>query len=209
MRTAIKSALNWLGMLIVSPAALACWLERRVNDGNSAFLFWSHVVAQLPGAPGLFVRRAFYRWTIDRCAENVTIGFGALLNRNARLDSGAYIGSYALIGWVWIQEDSLIGSRVSIPSGGHQHRFLPSGKWTPTDDSTLTRVVIGKNTWVGEAAVIMANVGSGCMVAAGAVVSAAVPNGVMVAGNPARFVRRMTAEQPADQSDDARVPALH
>jgi virginiamycin A acetyltransferase len=209
MRTSIKSALNWLAMLIASPAALACWLERRVNGGNSAFLFWSHVVAQLPGAPGLFLRRAFYRWTIDSCAENVTIGFGTLLNRNARLDSGAYVGSYALIVWVWIQEYSLIGSRVSIPSGGRQHRFLPSGQWTPTDDTTLTRVVIGKNTWVGEAAVIMADVGDGCMVAAGAVVSAAVPNGVMVAGNPARFVRRVTAEQPVGQSHDARVPALH
>jgi virginiamycin A acetyltransferase len=132
-----------------------------------------------------------------------------LLNRNARLDGGAYVGSYALIGWVWIQENSLIGSRVSIPSGGHQHRFLPSGQWTPTDDTTLTRVVIGRNTWVGEAAVVMADVGSGCMVAAGAVVSAAVPNGVMVAGNPARFVRRVTTEQPVGQSDDARVPALH
>ena len=102
----------------------------------------------------------------------------------------------------------VVARRASIPSGGYQHSFLPTGTWSPTDISALRLVTIGANTWIGEAAVVMADVGECCMVAAGAVVASAVPDGIMVAGNPARFVRRVTA--PADEvANDARVPSLH
>ncbi len=144
---------------------------------------------------------------LESCAESVIVEFGAILNRRAVLESGAYVGAYALIGWVHIGRNSLIGSRASIPSGGHQHRFLPSGTWSATDPSALRRVSIGANTWVGEGAVIMADVGEQCMVAAGAVVAAAVPDGIMVAGNPARFVRKITP-QTEIVNDDARLSSV-
>jgi virginiamycin A acetyltransferase len=210
MRGPIKTVLNYFAMLLVLPAAVTCWVLESVFDGSvAAFTFWSHVMAQLPGAPGMFLRRAFYRLMLESCAENVTIEFGAILNRRAELESGAYLGAYALIGWVHIGRNSLIGSRASIPSGGHQHRFLPSGTWSPTDLSALRRVTIGANTWVGESAVVMADVGECCMVAAGSVVASAVPDGIMVAGNPARFVRKVAAQIEADApSDDARLSTV-
>jgi virginiamycin A acetyltransferase len=208
MRGPLKSLLNTLALIVVAPAAGLCWLHERVfPDSVAMFTFWAHVVAQLPGAPGMFLRRAYYRMTLTGCAENVTIEFGAILNRRAVIEAGAYIGSYALIGWVHVGVNSLIGSRASIPSGGNQHVFLPSGTWSPTQMSALRRVTIGPNTWVGEAAVIMADVGECCMVAAGAVVASAVPAGIMVAGNPARFVRKITAHEAV--ASDARVSSLH
>jgi virginiamycin A acetyltransferase len=209
MHGPLKSAFNIAALVLMAPAAATCWVQERINQRSvAAFTFWAHVVAQLPGAPGMFIRRAFYRLMLESCAENVTVEFGAILNRRAELDSGAYVGSYALIGWVRIGRNSLIGSRASIPSGGNQHTFLPSGTWSATDPAALRRVTIGANTWIGEGAVVMANVGERCMVAAGAVVAAAVPDGIMVAGNPARFVRRVTAQPDDATSDDARLSTI-
>jgi acetyltransferase-like isoleucine patch superfamily enzyme len=171
-----------------------CALERRLRPQSQGgcFTFWTHVFALVPGAVGMFLRRGFYWWTLERCAESVTIGFGALFSRqNAIMEAGAYVGSYALVGSAWIGENTLIGSRASLLSGGRQHEWLPTGRWSGVDEHRLRRLVIGANTWIGEGAIIMADVGEGCMVAAGAVVSSPVPPGVMVAGNPARFVRRV------------------
>lgn len=189
----IKHILNLVAFWLTAPAALTCAVERQLaTESQHCFVFWTHVFALLPGIGGLFLRRAFYRWTLERCAESATIGFGALFSRrNAILEPGAYVGAYALVGAAWIGENALIGSRASLLSGTQQHEWLPSGRWSATDEQKLQRIEIGPNTWVGEGAIVMANVGAGCMVAAGAVVSADVPAGVVVAGNPARFVRRL------------------
>jgi virginiamycin A acetyltransferase len=195
-RTVFKRVLNLIAIAIVSPAALVCGVERRISPQTfRSFQFWTHVFAIVPGLPGMFLRRAFYRWTLEQCAEDVTIEFGVLFSRrNAILESGVYIGPFALIGSVWIQRNSLIGSRASLLSGGQQHEMLASGQWSATDEAKLTRIVVGPNTWVGEGAILMAGTGEGSMVAAGAVVSTAVPPRTMVGGNPARFVRRVTAD---------------
>lgn len=189
----VKHLFNRIAFWLTAPAALTCAIERQFSPGSQhCFVFWTHVFALLPGIGGLFLRRAFYRWTLERCAESVTIGFGALFSRrNAILEPGAYIGAYALVGAAWIGENALIGSRVSLLSGTRQHEWLPSGRWSATDEKKLQRIEIGANTWVGEGAIVMANVGAGAMVAAGSVVSSDVPSGVVVAGNPARFVRRL------------------
>src|SRR5262245_17773253 len=193
VRAAVKRACNLVALAIMSPCALTCWAERRAAPHSQAcYEFWTHVVAWLPGVPGFFLRRAFYRWTLEACAGDVTIGFGALFSRRStRLANGVYVGPYAIVGAASIGENTLIGSRASLLSGGHQHHLLPSGEWSATDDRRTSRIEIGSNTWVGEAALLLADVGAGCMVAAGAVVSAPVPPGVMVGGNPARFVKRL------------------
>jgi acetyltransferase-like isoleucine patch superfamily enzyme len=204
-----KRVCNIVALSVMSPCAFTCLLERRLKPSSqTVFAFWTHVVALLPGVPGVFLRRAFYRWTLDRCAEEVTIEFGALFTRrSARLESGVYVGPYALIGSAWLRENALIGSRASLLSGGQQHELLPSGEWSATDESKLSTIEIGPNTWIGEGAILMAGTGTGCMVAAGGVVSVAVPSGVMVAGNPARFVRRLTS-QSAEESFGASISAI-
>jgi acetyltransferase-like isoleucine patch superfamily enzyme len=109
----------------------------------------------------------------------------------------------ALIGSAWIQQNSLIRSRASLLSGGQQHRMLPSGQWSATESKRLPRIVIDRNSWIGEGAVVVVDTGEGSMIAAGAVVSSAVPDRVMVAGNPARFVQRVTVRDDSPQPDQA------
>ena len=89
----------------------------------------------------------------------------------------------------------LIGTRASLLSGLGHHQLGDDGKWHL--DPVISRITIGANVWVGEAALVMADVGEGTLVAAGAVVSSPVAAGVVVAGNPARFVRHVRPAQAA------------
>jgi virginiamycin A acetyltransferase len=208
MRQFLVRLLNGASMIATSGAAVTCWLGRILGRSDLVYAFWTHVFATAPGYPGLLLRRGFYRWTLQRCAPDVTIEFGALITQpRAALGPGVYVGPYALVGWADIGAQSLIGSRASLLSGGHQHHWSPDG-WTPTGPTSLAQIVIGSRTWIGEGAILMANVGSGCMVAAGAVVSAGVPDGVMVAGNPARFVRRVTTEPTECRTHEQQTTAL-
>jgi acetyltransferase-like isoleucine patch superfamily enzyme len=159
------------------------------------FLFWAHVFSVLPGKSGMFLRRAYYRLTLDRCASNFYVGFGALFtHRRAVVEKDAYIGAYALVGLAHLGEGCLIGSRASLLSGTEQHALDEQGRWGPCDKTRLRQVKIGDYAWIGEGAIVMANIGAGTMVAAGAVVEQDVRSGILVAGNPSRFVRKLSEE---------------
>jgi acetyltransferase-like isoleucine patch superfamily enzyme len=194
--SAVKGIANMLAMLVVWPAGVMCWLEKRLfSEAEGVFGFWTHVFAQLPGHPGLYLRRAFYCLTLEQCALKSYIGFGTLFShRWARVEEDVYIGPYAVIGSVLLRRGCLIGTRASLLSGAGQHEQSADGRWTPSEVTRFKEIEIGEHAWIGEAATIMADVGAGSVVAAGAVVSAAVPASVVVAGNPARFVRQVKSE---------------
>ena len=187
----LKAVSNLLAIAVASPAALLCWFEERLHPGGEAvFWFWTHVVAVLPGLPGLYLRRAFYSMTLRRCSLNCWIDFGVLFaHRTAQVEDEVYIGAYSAIGSARLKKGCMIGTRANLLSGSAQHELRPDGRWGSTDATRLQEIEIGENSWVGEAAIVMADIGKGAQVGAGAVVSVAVPPGVVVAGNPARFVR--------------------
>jgi acetyltransferase-like isoleucine patch superfamily enzyme len=189
----MKTGLNALCLALVAPCALSAWLEDRITPGAEAFFgFWAHLFAIVPGTPGVFVRRAYYRLTLDHCAANCYIGFGAFFtHRRAWVAPDAYIGAYALVGCAQLGEGCLIGSRVSLLSGTEQHAMDEYGRWGPCDQTRLRQIRIGDYAWIGEGAIVMASVGAGSMVAAGAVVEREIRDGVLVAGNPSRFVRAL------------------
>jgi carbonic anhydrase/acetyltransferase-like protein (isoleucine patch superfamily) len=197
-RHVLKRVANALSLIVATPAAATCWLETRTTDrGEAMFGFWAQLFAMLPGRPGMYLRRAFYRLTLDACDPNCYIGFGAICShRDVRIERDVYVGTYSLIGSAWLHERCLIGSRASLLSGGALHELGPDHRWTASDLGRLKQVQIGQDTWIGEAAVVFADVGPGALVAAGAVVSTAVAPGIVVAGNPARFVRSLSAPAP-------------
>jgi virginiamycin A acetyltransferase len=159
---------------------------------ETVFSAWAQTFALVPGLAGVFLRRAFYRLTLDACESSFWIGFGAMFShRAARIEQDVYVGPYAILGSCRLGRGCLIGSRSSILSGGSLHALDASGRWAAADLNRLHRVEIGPYAWIGEASVIIADVGASAMVAAGSVVSSAVPAHTMVGGNPARFVRRL------------------
>ena len=187
----LKNILNRICQVIVLPLAFLCWVEERIaRTSETIFHMCTHIMAILPGLPGVFLRRAFYSLTLSRCSLNCHIGFGSLFtHRNAVVEDHVYMGVYCIIGSARLRKKTLIGSRVSIVSGKEHHSLDAQGEWTPFDPRRITQVTVGPNVWVGEGALIMDDVGEGSLVGAGAVVSSRVRAHVVVAGNPARFIR--------------------
>jgi virginiamycin A acetyltransferase len=190
-RQTLKNLANGLALMAVFPSAVMVLIARHFGrHRDELFNFWAHVFALAPGLPGMYLRRAFYRMTLDDCAPDFFIGFGAVFtHRHVRVETDAYIGPYALIGAATLRRGCLIGSRVSIVSGRNMHELQADGTWGPATTGNLRPVEVGEHAWIGEACTILSDIGKGTMVAAGSVVAAPVPPGVMVAGNPARFVR--------------------
>jgi virginiamycin A acetyltransferase len=192
-RQAIKSGIDGACLALAAPSAATCLIDR-LTGGEAAFVFWSQFFALVPGVPGVFMRRGFYRLTLKECHGNFHVGFGAVFShRGSIVEDSVYIGPYAIVGTARLRRGCLIGSRAGIVSGSALHGLDVNGHRMPTDESRLRAVDIGEDAWLGEGAIVMADVGRASTVAAGAVVSSAVASGVVVAGNPARFIRHVTS----------------
>ena len=196
MRGLIKNLLNFLCKIMVLPIALPCWLEKELSEHlEVVFSVCVHVVALLPGLPGMFLRRAFYVLTLDNCSSHCHIGFGTIFtHRKSVVEDNVYIGMYSLVGASFIGAKTLIGSRVSILSGKSLHVREADGTWSPFDPNRIIQVHLAPNVWVGEGAIIMADVGEGSMVGAGSLVNTNIRENIIVAGNPARFVRKLDVD---------------
>jgi acetyltransferase-like isoleucine patch superfamily enzyme len=187
-----KFIANSVAFAIVLPFIAICRIEGLCGQRFiRCFSFFAQLVALLPGYPGVCVRRVFYSGTIAKCSWECELGFGVLISaRTAIVEKSAYVGSYALLGDVYLCEGCLIGSRASLLSKGQMHERNQLGQWSTPSVVQIEQLKIGSYSWLGEACVILADVGEGAMVAAGSVVAANVPPHIMVAGNPARFVKR-------------------
>jgi acetyltransferase-like isoleucine patch superfamily enzyme len=210
IRSAIKRALDICSLVAVAPGAAMCKIESAASrHGDAAFVFWAQAFALVPGLPGVFLRRAFYRLTLDHCASSFHVGFGALMShRNTTIEQDVYIGPYAVIGSARLRRGCLIGTRASILSGTALHSMDRQGRWLPTDPTQVRQVEIGEYAWIGEAAIVMADVGASAMVGAGSVASSRVPSFVVVAGNPARFARRLTPEGEEETESAAKTVSI-
>ncbi len=198
LKQILKVASNGVGLAAAFLPALTCWLESRLlgRGREEVFRFWAEVFALFPSTLGDYLRKCFYRLTLRSCSLECTIRFmSQFTDREAEVAKGVYVGTFALVGTASLGEGCLVGSRVSILSGSSQHEFDEDGHLTAADRTAFQRVRIGSETWIGEAAVIMADVGSRCIVSAGAVVSHPAPDGCIVAGNPCRFVGKTTVER--------------
>ena len=63
------------------------------------------------------------------------------------------------------------------------------GKWP--------HVTIGRDSWIGDRAIVLADVGKHCVIGAGAVVCSPVPDYAIALGVPARVVRYRNGEPAA------------
>jgi len=196
MRHRIKRAVDLCSTLVVAVPAALCALEAAMSEtGDAVFAFWAQSFALIPGLPGVSLRRAFYKLTLDECAESFHVGFGAIFShRHSRIERDAYVGPYAVIGSAWLRRGCLIGTRSSIVSGTSMHSLDAQGRWTATDVRRMVQVEIGEYAWIGEGSIVMADIGTSTMVGAGSVVSSKIPPRLVVVGNPARLARRLTPE---------------
>jgi acetyltransferase-like isoleucine patch superfamily enzyme len=191
LKQSVKQGAKLLAVLAVSPLIAVARLEACCSRSESWFSVLSTVLSLLPGKTGKFARVAFYRFTLDRCAFDLSIDFGSTLNhRTIQIGSDVRIGRGCSIGTVTVGDHSIISSRVNILSGGMQHDVFNTEMNITEHEPEFQRINIGSNTWVGEGSIVLADLGTRCVVAAGSVVFRPVEDGKMVMGNPARPIFR-------------------
>ncbi|HET7459460.1 MAG TPA: DapH/DapD/GlmU-related protein [Gemmatimonadaceae bacterium] len=192
---ALVAVLKWLleavAILLVSPLAGLFLLSARLvpHRDDGIFQGYSQLMSLWPGLTGNFLRRAFYRLTLTRCARNCSIGFGTIFaTAKVEIGDGVYIGPNGNIGHVSLGDDVLLGSNVTILSGKRQHRLDRLDVPVRLQGGAYDRVTVGRDVWVGNGAIVLADVGDQAVVAAGAVVTKPVRPRAIVGGNPAREI---------------------
>jgi acetyltransferase-like isoleucine patch superfamily enzyme len=190
MRRVLKRAADALALLLVLPCYLGYLLGALVLGRLRVFPGWSQAMSLVPGLTGVFLRRAFYRLALPRCQEDSCLSFGTVLsNPTAEIGRGVYVGLYCCLGDVTLGDDVLLGSHVSVVNGGSQHGTERLDIPVREQPGVWARVTIGRDTWVGDRAVIMADVGAHCVIGAGSVVTKPIPDYAVAVGSPAKVIR--------------------
>lgn len=205
MRQAGKAAFNVLSILLIAPACLAYVVAASALGTARIFPGFSQLFSLLPGVTGQFLRRAFYRLVLPQCGRDACVCFSTVFSHpSAELGNHVYVGVGCMVGDATLGDDVLVGSHVSIINGGQQHGVSRLDMPVRLQPGVYPRITIGRDSWVGDRAVVMADIGRHCVVAAGAIVTKPVPDFAIVAGNPARIIgwrRAPDAEEEGPASD--------
>jgi acetyltransferase-like isoleucine patch superfamily enzyme len=190
MKALCKSLADGVALALVLPAVLAYWLGRLALGPQKAFPGWSQAFSLLPGLTGAYLRRAFYRMVLPRCGRGCMISFGAVFSHpTAEVGRDVYVGVGCCLGDVTLEDDVLLGSHVSIMNGGGQHGIERLDVPIREQPGVWPRVTVGRDAWIGDRAVVLADVGRHCVVGAGSVVTKPLPDYAIALGSPARVVR--------------------
>jgi virginiamycin A acetyltransferase len=189
-RAFAKGVANGLAMLAALPCVVAFRASCVMLGSGQAFPGWSEALALVPGLGGVYIRRAFYRASLPRCGEDACLSFGSIVSGpGAEFGRRVYVGPFCCLGEVTLEDDVLIGAHVSVMNGGAQHGTGRTDLPIRDQPGTRPRVTVGRGSWVGDRAVVMADVGRHCVIGAGAVVTRYVPDYAVAVGVPARVVR--------------------
>ena len=190
MREALKRIAHAIAWIAVTPSVWSFVLRSRLLGADRAIEGSTQAWAVVPGLLGQYLRRAFLCRTLRSCARTATIEFGTLFSSaSASIGERAYIGPRCHIGWAVIEADTLLAAGVHVPSGAHTHGIDDLSIPIREQPSVKTAVRIGRGSWIGSTAVVMADVGRDAVVAAGAVVTRPLPDATISGGVPARVLR--------------------
>ncbi|MFM8326871.1 MAG: acyltransferase [Pirellulaceae bacterium] len=178
-----------IALVLATPWILLFLIGRLLGRPDRAIENLSQSLALLPGNIVSLVRCAFYRFALAHCHPTAQISFGTLVSKTAaRFGKHIYIGHYCHIGWVDIQDDVLIGPGVQIPSGPNTHGFTSLDRLIRDQPGKLQQITIGRDSWIGAGAIILANVSEQSVVAAGSVVTKTFPPRSILGGVPAKLI---------------------
>jgi acetyltransferase-like isoleucine patch superfamily enzyme len=203
MRKACKQLARTIAALIALPVVLLYAASGALLGRDRVFPGFSQLMSLLPGLSGVYLRWAFYRCVLPECGTDAWIGFGTTFShRTIRFGNTTYVGVGCMIGDATLEDDVLIGSHVSVVNGQKQHGIERLDVPVREQPGEYPRITIGRDSWIGDRAVVMADVGRHCVVGSGAVVVKPVPDYAIVVGNPARIVRYRNSEAPRPTEDE-------
>jgi acetyltransferase-like isoleucine patch superfamily enzyme len=190
MKKLLKALCDGLALLLMLPLALLYWLACLLLGPRRAFPGWSQGMSLIPGLLGVYLRRGFYRLVLRRCGADCCLSFGVIFSHpTVEIGRSVYVGAFCCIGDVTLEDDVLIGSHVSIANGGAQHGIERLDVPIREQPGQWPRVTIGRDSWIGDRAVVLADVGEHCVIGAGSVVPKPIPDFAIALGVPARVVR--------------------
>jgi len=200
----LKWMAGTIACITVLPLAGIELAAERLLRRDVFFSAHAQLLSLVPGKFGSYLRVAYYRLTLDHCSKDVAIHFGSRFTHSTTsVADRVYIGTGCVIGMASIGSETMLADNISVLSGRHQHG-TDSGISFQAQQGTFQRLKIGKNVWIGTAAVIMADIGDNSIVGAGSVVTRPVTEGQTVAGNPARSINITSIA-----SDHESVPTAH
>ena len=190
MRNALKTVAHVVATIVISPALASFYVKRWFIGGDRALAGSTQALAVLPGLLGVYLRGAFLAVVLAHFDRSASVHFGTIFSQTgARIGPNVYVGPQCHLGLVDIDRDVLLASGVHVPSGANTHGTEDLSRPIREQPGRLTTVRIGEGTWVGSAAVVLADVGRHSIVAAGAVVAAPLGDFVVAGGVPARVLR--------------------
>jgi virginiamycin A acetyltransferase len=190
MRDLAKTVARGLSVIAVLPRLLSFAFWKPLIGADRALEGATQSLARVPGVRGQFLRQAFLSRAIAHCGRNTAICWGTVFSKaGAIIDDNVYIGPGCHIGLAHLERDVLLAAAVHVPSGSKTHGTGDTDVPIREQPGTLTMVTIGRGSWVGSSAVVMADVGCDTVVAAGAVVSKPLPDRVIAGGVPAKVIR--------------------
>ncbi len=198
MRSALKATAYAVATLLVAPLLASFYIRRLVIGADRALEGSTQLLALLPGLPGIYLRGAFLAVVLDHFDRSAAIHFGTVFSQvAARVGANVYVGPRCHLGRVQLDRDVLLAAGVHVPSGGDTHGTARTDVPIRSQEGLRTMVHIGEGTWVGSAAVVLADVGKHSIIAAGAVVTAPVGDFVVAGGVPARVLKNRLDEPNA------------
>jgi len=187
-----------LATIVVLPSLVSFAIRSVFLGRNRALEGSSQALSLVPGVLGDYMRRAFLGRVLASCDASATIQFGTIFSQTGtRLEANVYVGPGCHLGLVHLERDVLVAAGVHIPSGGATHGTADVDRPIREQSGQRTTVRIGEGTWIGSAAVVLADVGSHSVIGAGSVVTSAIPDYVIAAGVPARVIRDRRADARA------------
>ena len=176
--------------IAVSPLLL-CY-----SAGLIGFMTAGRLVAIIPGAVGVLVRRFWYRRTLAACGADVVVEWMSVLKTPAiRIGQRVHVGSFCFIAESELRDDVMIGQYTLVQGGPHTHGFDRTDVPMAAQPGQLRTVTIGPDVWIGAGARILTDIPEGTVVGAGAVVTRTGDPFTIVAGVPARTIRSRGARQ--------------
>jgi len=191
MKAVLKGISRRICRFLVLPLYVSMLVGEILIKTDQPFHGCSQFLSLIPGILGNYLRREFYILALAKCSDDCCIEFGTILNqRTIEIGRRVYIGTNCCIGECKIEDDVLIGSNVDIVSGKSQHFYERLDLPIREQGGVLEKILIGKDSWLGNSSLIMANIGEKCVVGGGSVVIEDLDPFMIAGGNPARVMRR-------------------
>ncbi len=189
----IKFLMRGVCRILVLPSYLLYLFLNLFFNEEKNFQGFSQFYSLFPGLMGEYLRREFYRLSLQRCSYDCCISFGALLySSKTVIGKGVYIGPYCVIGKATIGDFTLIGSNVEILNGSKQHYFERTDIPIKEQGGEFPMIVIGEDCWIGDGTIVMAHIGKKSVIGVHSLVHKEISEYSVAVGNPAKVIRKRT-----------------